>query len=140
MSGTNAVAAKKAIIALLQAAPKLSGVQVAYSWPGRNAEREVVCGGKFEFTQQREGYGRAREENLTIDLFVVARMPGGTVEDAETRAVELGAVVEDVIGANPHLAGVKVAGIASGDSNSGVDDDAAVCELAYHVACVSTLR
>lgn len=140
MPGTNAVAAKKAIIALLASEPRLRDVQVAYSWPGRDAEREVICGGKFEFTQQREGYGRPREENLTIDLFVVARMPGSTVEDAETRAVELGAIVEDVIGANPHLAGVKVAGIAGGDSNPGVDDDDAVCELVYHVACISTLR
>jgi hypothetical protein len=140
MAGTNAVAAKKAIIALLRAAPKLAGVQVAYSWPTRDAEREVISGGKFEFTQQREGYGSAREENLTLDLFIVVRTPGGTVEDAETRAVELGSIVEDVVRANPHLAGVKVAGVAGGDSNSGVDDDSAVCELAYHIACVSTLR
>lgn len=140
MPGTNAVAVKKAIIALLTEEPRLRAVQVAYSWPGRAAEREFICGGKFTFTQQREGYGRAREENLTIDLFVLVRKPGGTVEDAESRAVELGAIVEDVIGANPHLAGVKVAGIASGDSNSGFDDDTAVCELAYHVACTSTLR
>ena len=140
MPGTSAVAVKKAIIGLLADDPRLRGVQVAYSWPGRDAEREFICGGRFEFTQQREGYGRAREENLTIDLFVTARKLGGTVEDAETRAVELGAIVEDVIGANPHLVGVKVAGIAGGDSNSGFDDDTAVCELAYHVACVSTLR
>lgn len=143
MPGTNAVAAKKALIARLQTDPSLEGIQVTYAWPGKRAERELVCGGKWRFAQRRGGYGSAREEDLTLDLFILVRTPGADLAEVEDRAVEIGALVE-AVAADPSwwgdVPGLKLAGVTSGDSNPGIDDDSAVCELAYHVACTSTLR
>lgn len=138
-----AVAAKRAVIDRLKTTETLAGVQVAYSYQGRNAAREYICGGPVRFTQSRTGYGRSREGTLTAVLFVVARRPGGSIEDVEDRCAELGGLVEVAIADDPRLGGldgVRITGITEGGFNAGFDDDDAACELQYTVTCATGTR
>lgn len=138
-----AIAAKRALIDRLKTAEALAGVQVAYSYPGRNAARDYICGGRAQFTQARTGYGRSREGKVTITLFVVSRRPNGSVEDVEDRCAELGGFVEVVVADNSRLGdldGVRIVDITEGSFNAGFDDDDAACELQYTVTCATGTR
>lgn len=146
MAGTNAVAAKQALVAKLAALPGLSGVQVAYSWPGSRAERECVHGGKVTFDQNpaayRGGGRQPRNEDVTVLIHVVVHKPGATVEDTDTRAVEIGTVIEDAVAADPTLSGatnLKIARIDGGELDHEFDDDSAASVLDYRFILRSRL-
>lgn len=150
MAGTNVVAAKKALIAKIAAldlgGDQAGGVQVAYSWPGRNAEREVVHGGLATFDQNplafRAGGRCPRQEDVTVEIHVAIALPGGTEEDVDTRAVEIGTVIEEAIAADPTLADapdLKIARVDGGELESGFNDDGASALLTYRIILKSTL-
>lgn len=150
MAGTNVVAAKKALIAKIAAldlgGDQAGGVQVAYSWPGRNAEREVVHGGLATFDQNPlafRGGGRCpRQEDVTVEIHVAIAIPGGKEEDVDTRAVEIGTVIEEAVAADPTLAdapNLKIARVDGGELETGFNDDGASALLTYRIILKSTL-
>jgi hypothetical protein len=149
MAGSNAVAAKAAILAGLQAAMAagdgLSEVQVAYLWPGRTLEREGVYGGKIhmdhEYLAFRPGVRMPRKETATIAWVVEVRhLAADEPADADERALVLGAVLENLIAADPTLGGVvKNAAITSIDLDNVIDDDALTSIVTYEVTVLSQL-
>lgn len=151
MAGTNAVAAKRALIAKITALeiPGADGgvVQVAYSWPGERAEREVVHGGTATFEQNPaafRGGGRCpRDEEVTVEVHIAVTIPGGTEEDADLRVVEIGTPIEEAIAADPTLADAPdlvIARVDGGEIESGFNDDAAAALLTYRVILKSRLN
>lgn len=150
MAGTNAVAAKQALVAKIAAleieASDGGALQVAYSWPGRDAQREVVHGGKTTFNRQPMGYDpRSREEALEVTLWIVVVKPGADVAECETRAVEIGTVIEEALAADPKFAakavpGLLLATVEGGELDGDFDDDGAAAILQYRVGFTSHLR
>lgn len=149
MAGTNAVAARQALIAKIRALeiPAAGGgaVQVAYSWPGRGAEREVVHGGTpVTFEQEPltfRGGGRVpRDEQVTVPIVVVVAQPGATVENTDVRAAEIGGLIEDAIAADPTLTDQLVIGrVDRGDLDHDFTDDGAASVLTYQIILRSRL-
>lgn len=150
MSGTNAAVVKKALADQLTARfaskPEVSDVRVSYSPPGR-IEREHVYLGKATFIQAPEGAGMgqvlARQETLTVAAQVYVRIKGGEQEEADARAVEIGGVLEQLLATDPSflaLPSVMFAGVASGELDSGDDDDAVLALVTYELTFLSMLR
>jgi len=151
MAGTNAAAAKKALLDAIAASADtdLTGVIVSYSFSGKRLDeaREYIYGGKVDGSANHmafQGSGRVpRREDLTLDLHVRVDKPGQeTTETAELRAVAIGAAVENLIAADPDLSGVtgldvvKMTGLVL---DSVVDDQGAIAILTYQVALESSL-
>ena len=93
-------AAKAALVALLQNAAGLAGVEVSYGDPGiAKIELEhVFLGGTGTDGQTWAPYGQLkRDEQYTIELFVHAAKPGSTQQEATERAHVLFGVVESTI-------------------------------------------
>lgn len=145
MAGTNAAAAKKALIDLLAALPALDGVQVAYSWPGRSVERECIYAGRVTGPVQLAAMGGtrvSRQEDLVLNLHIVVDKVGQEdLEASDVRACALGAIVEELVAGNPTLgvSGLKVASIVGVDLDGGTDDETAEAVLTYQVGLKSHL-
>lgn len=148
MAGTNAVAVKRALVTALTAAPALEGIQVLYSSWDRELEREAIYFGKAAWTHalaaMRAGGSAPRMEALVVDAYVFVSMPGSTPEDAESRAAELGQVLEDALAADPAgtalaVTGVKLAQVTGGELGSECDDDAAYAMAVYKLGFTSYL-
>lgn len=110
MPSTVVVAVKEALVDLLAAHADLENVQVVYGWPGDDqAEDEVMFCADARSTGRdfKIHSGRRRlDEEATFDLLTQVAYIGGSPQDVETRALALGDVVEDVVGADPTLGGV----------------------------------
>ncbi len=140
MAGTNAVACKRELFRRLAAAPRLKGVQVAYAFPGRDIQRECIYGGGARTTQEFAAASPARKprnETALVDVHVWVRLPGGSVEDADARAMEIGVVVEELLADDVNLGGA-VPGLAFGGVNSidgdyMADDDAVTVIWSYQL-------
>lgn len=92
----------------------------------RQAEREMVIIGDVNGDQEWASIGASRrDEDYTLDLFVVVLWPGYDQLEALTRAWELYAVVEDVIRANPGAGGTGVmwSEVKRPNGTSSVDDE-----------------
>lgn len=92
----------------------------------RQAEREMVIIGDVNGDQEWASIGTSRrDEDYTLDLFVVVLWPGYDQLEALTRAWELYAVVEDVIRANPGAGGTGVmwSEVKRPNGTSSVDDE-----------------
>jgi hypothetical protein len=75
----------------------------------RQAEREMVILGDVVGDQEWASIGTSRrDEDYTVDLYVVVLWPGYDQLEAMTRAWELYAVVEDVVRENPGAGGPGV--------------------------------
>lgn len=146
MAGTNAVKAKRAVVDLLAA--HLTGVQVSYHYPGRNAERELVHAGRVEgthgFHAMKGGRVRhARAEDLTFRLHVVVREYGADPYEVELRCAEIGEQVEHVLSERflidgvPGLLSIRVTAV---DLDSDSDDEGAMSVLTYDVTCKSVVE
>ena len=143
MTGTSIVVVKRALVAALQTALAAEGVQVLYSWTGE-AERECVYLGDVEFTQEPltfAGGGRTRRsEDVVAAVHVAVQIPGGTEEDVEARAVEIGTLLEHAIAGNPTQTGAALQfTVTGGDMASGSDDESALSVLSYGVLAESHL-
>lgn len=142
MAGTNAVAVKQQLVAALAALPALYGVQILYSQAQqRTVEREVVSLGETTFTHAWSAASGAsrkpRDEQLTIELLIQVRQLGIDPVDADIRAQELGAAVEEWLADNPSLPAVpKVtsARVVSGGLVHVQDDDGYWSQLTYQIA------
>lgn len=146
MAGTNAYAAKRALFDALAASDALAGVQVAYSWPGANAEREIVYGGRVTWATvplaMRGGGRMPRREDMIVALHVAVQRPGADADVVEARAVEIGTVVEELLAADTTLSGtsgLKLAGISGGELDSADEDESSMAVLSYRVSFLSTL-
>lgn len=149
MAGTNAVAIKRALVAVLAAAPALEGVQVLYSGAVPDLEREAIYLGKATWTQRaaamRSGGRLPRQEELVLEVHLFIALPGSTPEEAEVRAQELGTVLEETLADDPagvalSVAGTKLALVTAGELASEADDDAAYALLKYQLAFTSILN
>ncbi len=151
MAGTNAAAAKKALIDALDALTgtggSLADVQVAYSFPGRTLQREVIYGGvaagPLELSAMR-GSGRVKRiERPLLELHILVTDPGhDTTEVTDARAAEIGAVIEELLAADPTIggvAGLKAAVAVGLELDGGVDDDGAESVLTYRIELLSYL-
>lgn len=150
MAGTNAVRAKKSLLAgietLLAGEPTTDEVKVTYAYRGHEHERELVHGGRVFGPQDypvSSGIGEfPRDEDLTIKLYVVVDIPGGDQEEVEERAVAIGTLIETWIATTAELPGfdpgeITSVGINAIDLDSDADDDGALASLDYDVT-VST--
>ncbi|MBC6458421.1 hypothetical protein [Actinomadura sp. HBU206391] len=148
MSGTSAVAVKRAIVAKLDAVPALGGdtdVQVGYGPPTREGiERRVVYLGRVTFNHRPMAFKAAagrlqRDEQGTASVHIFVCLPGSTEEDAEDAAQVLGTAVEEAIASDPRLGGALLVTVSGGELDAWTDDDAAYAGLTYRVAFRSQL-
>ena len=148
MAGSATQLVKKRLVDLsrlaLVADPVTEQVTVAYSYSGKDHERELVHGGRATSTQSyplSDGgtIRHQRDQTVTVKLHVVVRIPGGTQEEAEARATEIGTRIEERIAATADLddtdseLGVIQAGVVADDLDGDVDDDSAIAVLTYDV-------
>lgn len=142
MPGTNIVAAKKALLAVVAEIPALAKVQTLYRWTGQ-AERELVFCGQARFEREIADMAADPAETLTIDLHVGVAYPGGTAEEAETRAQEIGGLIEAALLADPRLdeqvPGLLFTSIASGEADVVPLDEEVRAEIIYQVELRSHL-
>ena len=92
----------------------------------RQAEREMVILGDVVGDQEWAAIGATRrDEDYTVDLYVVVLWPGSDQLEAMTRAWELYAVVEDVVRENPGAggAGVMFSEVKRPSGATSVDDE-----------------
>lgn len=92
-------AVKAGLVALLQAAPTLSGVRVDYGDPGGALEREhVFLGGTDVDGQDWVSIGPFhREEEYGLKFYVHVAIPGASQQEATERAHVLFGVIETVV-------------------------------------------
>lgn len=144
---TNMFAAKRALFTgLAELAGRdgsaLTGVQVAYSWPGSTVERRCVYGGGTTFDQPGDndavdGTRRlvAETAHLALHIRVVRTPPGeGGIEDADAEAEAIGEAIGAWIAANPRFAGGSSrARMVGGQGDYFGTDDAATSTLSYRI-------
>ncbi|MGO1049784.1 hypothetical protein [Crossiella sp. CA198] len=146
MPGTNAVVIKKALVTLLAAAPSLATVQVAYQWPGRITERELIHLGRVRASQEYAAFkatGRIpRHETLMVSVHIIVTLPGGSVEETDERATALGLVLEELVAGDANLtdpAGLLYGGVDSVELDYELTDDGATSVLTYELKFESRL-
>lgn len=145
MSTHTVVAAKTALLDHLRALPGLQGVQIAYGYPARDLEQEVIYGGAGRYSRTINALaggmgGLSYEVAVTVDLHIQVRIPGGEVEQAEARAIELGAEVEEFLGANSRMSelpGLLYSSVTGGELGYVMDDDAVTSGLQLTVEFTS---
>ncbi|MDH2425781.1 hypothetical protein [Sphaerisporangium sp. TRM90804] len=142
---SNVVAVKQRLFDLIADLP-LGDVQVSYG-PPANPERDMVylggAQGPYAITAMRVGGRVPRTETLSLAVYSVATVPGGTVADAEARAVELGGLIIAAVAGDPTLGdleGLKRITIAGMELESGADDDAAMAALTLTFEALSHLQ
>jgi hypothetical protein len=150
-SSTNLVAAKKAILSALTTLPGLEDVNVAYSYSGKDhgSNRELIyfgdrCEGSMSAAAMAGGARYTRQENLPVQLHcVVVHYGEETTETVESRAVEIGAVVEEYLAGNWKLndmPGLLKASITTLVLESDINDEAAAAVLTYTIQLESHVR
>ncbi|MGC5664930.1 hypothetical protein ACN261_31570 [Micromonospora sp. WMMD723] len=140
---TEALRCKAALFDRLQGqvAPglPLAGLQVAYAWPGRTAERECVYGGGVRFTRASAGHDGSGElwlETATVGLYVRVAIPGAEVLDTDMRCTEIGGVIETLLADQPELTGgYTYVQMSGGTADYAADDDGPTSVLVYQVTC-----
>jgi hypothetical protein len=147
MAGSNAIAAKTALVALLAAA--LSPVRVDGAYNGRLTEREYLYFGHIAGTQEpmtfRAGGRMPRLEEFIVEAHLEVVHPNGTVSDTEARAVTLGQLIEEALAADPTQAPSAVTGLmAAWISNFTLtsfypSDGVAATEVVYTITVQSRL-
>lgn len=108
---TTAAEAKARIIALLQAATEMNGVQVQPKGPVRESDvaPQMLYLGRIRGDQEWAALGKlTRHESYTIDLFIrtwVAEAAGSEL-DTDTRCWEIFSDMETVLRGDPDLGGL----------------------------------
>lgn len=148
MTATNAVAVKAALLALIQGLP-LTDVQAGYG-PPANPERDFIylgsARGPIQPAAMRNGGRVPRIENLTLQVHIVANVPGGTsveVLAAETRAVEIYTEIVHAVAADPQLdglPGLTSCLVADMELNSAADDDGSTAWVVVSFEAKSLLK
>lgn len=105
MSTSTVPTVKAQLLSLLSAASALTGVQVVRGHPGNEIENETVIIGPARGNQDYAAImsGRQqRDETYTVDV-VCSVVVVGTLAEAEVRAYELAAAVQETVTDDPHL-------------------------------------
>ena len=107
MAGSIMVSFKTKLLAELAALAGTTGVKMSYADPGENALKENIWFGRIYDSEVdpvalRAGR-RRREENFTVEVFVEVGGVRLTPERCETRALELGQLVEEYLADHPKL-------------------------------------
>lgn len=147
MSGTRGQAIKAAILAALADAPGLEGVTVAYSAPTRDLPRECLYGGQIEM-QQHISAGRTpdghttRDEEGVLEVHIRVEKLGGTEQETEIRATELGTALEEFLSLNTPVmaAGNLDASVEGYVLVSASDEDGATSLMTYRIATETTIQ
>jgi hypothetical protein len=148
MAGTNAAAAKAALIAKVGTLTGLGDLQVSYSYPGRTTDRDLVYGGRITgpiALSTMRGSGRLKRiEDPVLNLHIEVARPGeGTSEVTEARACEIGTAIENYLAANPTLqdavTGLLLVTPQGFDMESSIDDESSYTVLTYRILLKSHL-
>lgn len=97
--------ARAALIERLARQAELAGVQVERGIPVEWGHEHVVLGnitGTMSLRHMQAGR-KSRSDEFTIAVYIMAGKPGQTVEQAEARAIEMLAALDDVLAADPLL-------------------------------------
>lgn len=138
MAASRVVAVRSALIDALAALASLDGVVVEYAWRFGSTDRERIFTGRARATHGPASLksGRThRNERMTFDLVVLVEKVDGTQEEADERALVLGAVVEEYVADNNTLGGtvsglnwITVSGV---ELNGLANDRGHLAELTY---------
>lgn len=113
MAGSNAVAVKVALAGLIRVAVNPVRVDTAYN--ARDMEREYVyfghVTGQMEPMVFRAGIRLVREEELLIPVHIEVSRPAATTDDTDTRALQIGTMIEESLAADPTQAALSVTGL-----------------------------
>lgn len=148
MAGTNASAAKAALLMAIGALTGLGDLQVAYSYPGRTTDRDLVYGGRITgpiaLSTMRGSTRIKRIEDAVLNLHIEVARPGeDTSAVTEIRACAIGASIENYLAENPTLAGavtgLLLAAPQGFDMESFVDDESSYTVLTYQILLKSHL-
>ena len=142
MAGSRIVAVRSALIAGLDALSALDGVDVIYAWKfDAELPRERIFTNRARATHAPASLksGRTfRNEQMTFDLVVRVEGVDLTAEDTDTRALEIGALVEEYVADHNTLDGtvtglnwIKVTGM---ELNNLSNDRGNLSELTYSIA------
>lgn len=109
MSGSIMVTFKTKLLAELAALPGTDGVKLSFGDPGENALKENIWFGRI-YNNEHDAVAlkagrRRREENFTLETYVEVGGTRLTPERSETRALELGLLIEEYLADNPKLDG-----------------------------------
>lgn len=149
MAGSNAVAGPVALIGLLTTAFAATNVQVAYDYPGRLADRELVyggdVGGPHEALAMRGGGLRSREERLVWQVHIEVAAPDKSTLECAQRGMEICTTVEEALAAGTAndgagVPGLKQVGTVSIKLQNFDDDDARYTDITLGVLLHSVLR
>jgi hypothetical protein len=97
-----------ALVALLQAAPELAGIQVSDGPPAEKERQAIWTYGVTSWTASRADFEGDRDEGYTIELAVRVDSPGDNAQAARAAGFELMAAVETVVRDNPSIEGASV--------------------------------
>jgi hypothetical protein len=148
MAGTNAAAAKAALITKIRALSGLGDLQVSYSYPGRTTDRDLVYASRISGTvalSTMRGSGRIKRiEDPVLQLHIEVVRPGeDTTETTEARACAIGAGIENYLAANPTLedavTGLLLVAVQGFDIESYVDDESSITTMTYQILLKSHL-
>ena len=141
MAGSIMATFKSTLLTQLQAASGFSDVQVAYTEPGESMRRECVYLGDIDSgSQVPESFStgtRRRIEDFNLDVFVAVQGKP-TASSAETRAVALANVIDDVVANDPQLGGLasltfcEIDGMSMVTNEAGIDGPHCVVTVRIH--------
>lgn len=109
---SRAIEVKGAVFAAVQAAPQLSGIQVAWGLPPRDTEATWVLIGDIAWNKDSWATNRTREETFTISVICETQVTAATAQEVESAVMALSDAMEDIFKANP---GFQLGGVV--DSN-----------------------
>jgi hypothetical protein len=148
MAGTNAAAAKAALIDAIGALTGLGDLQVSYSYPGRTTDRDLVYGGRITgpiALSTMRGSGRIKRiEDPVLQLHIEVARPGeDTAAVTEARACAIGTAIENYLAASPTLedavTGLLLVAPTGFDMESAIDDESSITVLTYQILLKSHL-
>lgn len=129
---------RKALVSGLSAREGLADVQVSYGWPGDDVvETESIYlnrpRGSHKPANLRAGRVH-RDEAATLDIVIRVEKRGGTSEEADERALELGTEVEEYLADNADsldVTGLLWIVVEGWELWNGYNDTGRLSELTY---------
>lgn len=137
------VATKQEIVTLLTSAfVDETEVEVAYAWREGLKPEHVVLGQPEDVNHKPASMktGRmSRNERFVIPVYCVVDLPGSTIEEAEVRATEIAAIVEDALADAKKTASNLWAVAESVSLDSGATSNGSGAQVTVRVSCMARL-